>query len=108
MSEDITRKKLETLGIEDMMKIYKLSQVSIYRRVSAARAGQIRFPIPISDRKQKLCWSAAEVEAHCQARASPQSPVNVANPRHRAKENREQRESTATVLAKHGIGTPTK
>jgi predicted DNA-binding transcriptional regulator AlpA len=60
------------LGIKEMMRITGLSRVSVYRKVSAARAGQSRFPIPVSERKERLRWCATDIEAYCQARGGTQ------------------------------------
>jgi predicted DNA-binding transcriptional regulator AlpA len=62
------------LGIDELMWITGLSRVSIYRKVAAARVGQSRFPIPLSDRKEQLKWSAASVESYCQTQPQPVTP----------------------------------
>jgi len=91
------------LGIKEMMRITGLSRVSVYRKVSAARAGQGRFPIPVSESKERLRWCAADVEAYCQARGVSQSPVNVPSPSRMTKLQQERRAHTEAVLAGHGI-----
>ena len=63
-------REIETLlGVEDMMRIFGLSRVSVYRKTAAARAGQSRFPIPIGENKERLRWCAASVEAYCKTRS---------------------------------------
>jgi predicted DNA-binding transcriptional regulator AlpA len=62
------------LGIDELMRITGLSRVSIYRKVAAARMGQSRFPIPLSDKKEQLKWSAASVESYCQTQPQPVTP----------------------------------
>ena len=68
------------LGINEMMRITGLSRVSVYRKVSATRAGLGRFPLPVSESKERLRWCATDVEAYCQARGVLQSPVSVPCP----------------------------
>jgi len=91
------------LGIKEMMRITGLSQVSVYRKVSAARAGQGRFPIPVSDTKERLRWCAADVEAYCQARGVPQPLVKVPSPVKMTKLQQERRAHTEAILSGHGI-----
>ena len=91
------------LGIKEMMRITGLSRVSVYRKVSAARAGQGRFPIPVSESKERLRWCADDVEAYCQARGVPQPPVKIPSPLKETKLTRERREHTEAILAGHGI-----
>ena len=47
----------ETLTLQDIMRIFHVSQPSVYRWVSEARAGKSQFPIPLSGYKRKLLWS---------------------------------------------------
>jgi predicted DNA-binding transcriptional regulator AlpA len=62
-------REIETLlGIEDIMRIFGLSRVSIYRKVAAARAGQNHFPVPLGEKKERLRWCAASIEAYCNTR----------------------------------------
>lgn len=91
------------LGIDELMRITGLSRVSIYRKVSASRAGQSRFPIPVSESKERLRWSAADVEAYCQAKSVPQSSANMPSPSKVTKSMRERRAHTEAILAGHGI-----
>jgi len=93
------------LGIREMMRITGWSRVTIYRKVAAARAGQSRFPVPVSDNKERLRWCATDVEAYCQARAAPQLPVSVVSPSpaKQTKAQREQQEATLQALARHNI-----
>ena len=70
-------REIETLlGIEDVMRIFGLSRVSVYRRVGEARQGKSRFPLPVSTAKQKLKWSAADIEAFCQSGNATQPLAN--------------------------------
>ena len=93
------------LGIDELMRITGLSRVSIYRKVAAARANQnqSRFPVPLSDRKERLKWSAASVEAYCQTQPVLPPPVIVASPSKQAKAMKERRANTEAILAGHGM-----
>jgi predicted DNA-binding transcriptional regulator AlpA len=88
------------LGIDELMRITGLSRVSIYRKVAAARVGQSRFPIPLSDRKEQLKWSAASVESYCQTQPQPVAPpVDVDSSSKETKLMQERREYTESILA---------
>jgi len=90
------------LKIKDMMRIYGMSRVSVYRKVADARAGRGGFPLPLTGYKKQLLWNPDEVERYCQAQpAAP--PVNVPSPSKQTKLMRERREHTAAILAEHGI-----
>ena len=91
------------LGIDELMRITGLSRVSIYRKVAASRAGQSRFPVPLGDRKERLKWSAASVEAYCQTQPVTPSPVIVPSPSKQTKLMQERRAHTEAILAGHGI-----
>ena len=101
------------LKVEDVMRILGLSRVSIYRKVSEARAGNGRFPLPIGDAKQKLRWNADDVEAFCQSRSMAPMPVMVTSPKQQRpkKQSYEQRQASArqALAERHGINiNPTK
>ena len=52
----------ETLGVTDLMRIFRLSRNGIYLRLRKARAGLGGLPLPIaSGEKQRLRWSADSV-----------------------------------------------
>ena len=54
----------ETYDVEDMMRIFRLSRQSVYRRVREARAGRGGIFLPITaETKQSLRWSAEAVKA---------------------------------------------
>ena len=58
---------VETLTIEDMMRIFRLSRPSMYRRVREARAGRGGVFLPIeTGGKNNLRWSAGAVKAFLQ------------------------------------------
>jgi len=99
-------RKIETLlGVDDLMRIFGLSRISIYRKVSEARAGNGQFPLPVWGSRKKLRWNAAEVEAFCQSRTAPQVPVKTGKQRRReAKVLRARNMSAQQTLAdRHGI-----
>jgi len=66
----------ETLTVEDLMQILKLSRVSVYRRLKEARAGRGGLPLPIpSGTKQRLRWNAETVRQFLEnANDTPQTP----------------------------------
>ena len=93
------------LGIEDIMRIFNLSRVSIYRKVKEAREGNSQFPLPLWG-KQKLRWNAADVEAFCRPKTVSQVQVQVNNSkqqRQSAKDTRARQASVEQALARHGI-----
>ena len=90
------------LGTADLMMIFGLNRVSIYRKVAEARAGLGRFPLPVSGVKQKLRWSAENVEAFCQS-MNTVLPVNIPTVSKQTKTIQERRANTAAILAGHGI-----
>ena len=96
-------RNIELLGVEDITRIFGISQVTAYRWVSLARAGRSRFPAPIGDSKQKLRWLGTDIEAYCQSQHAPQPPVHVASPARQAKKRQERREATRAALERHGI-----
>ena len=67
-------KEIEALlVIDDLMKIFGLSRVSIYRKVGEARAGKSAFPLPVFGSKHRLRWNPADVEQYIQ----PKIPASV-------------------------------
>jgi predicted DNA-binding transcriptional regulator AlpA len=95
------------LGTADLMRIFGLSRVSIYRKVAEARAGLGRFPLPVSGVKQKLRWSVDNVEAFCQSMNTP-SPISAPSPPSKiTKSMQERKTQTAAILAAHGINVNT-
>ena len=53
------------LNVEDIMRMFHVSRVTVYRWISLARRNQSRFPLPVGGHKQKLCWNRADVERFC-------------------------------------------
>jgi|TergutMp193P3_1026864.scaffolds.fasta_scaffold299992_1 predicted DNA-binding transcriptional regulator AlpA len=91
------------LGVEDVMRIFGLSRVSIYRKVAAARAGESRFPAPIGDAKQRLRWLGTDIEEYIKTRSTVQPSAHIISPAKQAKKQRERLEVTRATLEKHGI-----
>ena len=72
--EEIAMKDIETLMVEDIMKIFKLSRVSVYRRLREARSGRGGLPLPIpTEPKQRLLWNAEDVRNFLQNNDKPQT-----------------------------------
>ena len=59
------------LTIADIMELFGVSRVSVYRWINLARKGQHRFPLPVGDHKQKLRWSREAIAAYQNA-SNPQ------------------------------------
>jgi len=91
------------LNISDITRIFGLSKVSIYRKIAAARAGKIKFILPVSDCKQRLRFDAAAVEAFIKSKNTPVPQVHVVSPIKEEKKRREGQDAMKTGLARHGI-----
>ena len=100
------------LTVEDIMRIFSLSRVSVYRRVADAKAKKSPFPIPLEGGpKRSLRWSRRVVGEFCESQAAPQQSVHVANPvkQSKAKQERQQRQkAVSAALLRHGIASPSK
>jgi transposase-like protein len=60
------------LGIKDIMRIFDISQPTVYRWVRDARAGKSTFPLPIGNGfKKKLLWSQDAIAAYQNAANAP-------------------------------------
>ena len=51
----------ETLTIEDIIRIFQVSTITVYRWVNLARAGKHSFPLPIGTIRQKLRWTKQSI-----------------------------------------------
>ena len=63
--EELEMKDFETLGTEDIMRIFGLSRVSIYRRLRAGREGGhcgLPLPLPTGGAKRSLRWNTETVK----------------------------------------------
>jgi len=96
------------LGIADIMKIFSLSKVSIYRKVAAARAGKIRFPLPAMDANQRLMWTVSSIESFFQEKSVlPQIVIpDPAKQQREKKSHQNRQEASWKILEKHGISRP--
>jgi len=90
------------LTIADIMRIYSISQPTVYRWLALARRGEGCFPLPIGGHKQKLRWSRDAILAY-QNVNSPQLP-KIESETQRQKRHRIACES----LARHGVKVTTK
>ena len=71
--KELAMQTLETLTIDDMARIFRLSRVSIYRRLHEARAGRGGLPLPIpSGPRQRIRWNAEDVRRFLQNANEPQ------------------------------------
>ena len=101
-------RSIELLNIADIMKIFGISQVSVYRWVSEARKGNSRFPLPIGDTKQKLRWLAGDIETFCQSRSTAPPSVTAASHAKQCRQvnkDYQQRQAAAhqALAERHGI-----
>jgi transposase-like protein len=64
----------DTLTIHDVMRIFHVSQVTVYRWVSLTRQGNGNFPLPIGGRKQKLLWNPDAIIAFQNANGTQSVP----------------------------------
>jgi len=55
------------LKVEDIMKIFGTSRITIYRWVKEARVGKSRFPAPLNGYKRRLLWSADMIARFCES-----------------------------------------
>jgi len=72
------------LTIADIMRIFCVSQGTVYRWISLARKGKHRFPLPIGDHKQKHRWSREAILAYQNA-GNPRAPPKIEPAASRAK-----------------------
>ena len=53
-----------TLTVKDIMRIFHVCKITVYRWVSESRAGRGSFPAPLTDTKRKLLWSRTAIEEY--------------------------------------------
>jgi len=85
------------LTVADLMVIFVVSQMTIYRWVALARQGKHPFPLPIGGHKQKLRWSKESILAYQSANTS--QPVIIESASQRAKRHN----GAMDRLAKKGV-----
>ena len=99
-------KDLETCGVEDIMRIFCLSRVSVYRRLREARAGRGGLPLPIpTGTKRSLRWTVESVREFLQnANDAPPTPTTpkIESAAQRATRNR----AAMKQLERFGIKAP--
>jgi len=101
------------LKVQDIMKIFGISQPTVYRWIAASRTGTGNgFPLPIGSYRQKLSWSRESIEEFMQSKNVPQPLVNTSSPsRQKARQVKTVQERSVAVeqaLARHGISTSNK
>ena len=72
------------LTVADIMEMFGVSQVTVYRWIALARQGKHRFPLPIGDYKQKIRWSREAITAYQNAN-TPQPAVRIESASQRSK-----------------------
>jgi len=95
---------LRILKIDDVTALLKVSRPTVDRWVSESRAGRNDFPVPFSQQRRKVRWTASAIEEWIERRQAAQSPDNVPTPRQTKKENRHRQERTTAGLQRHGLG----
>ena len=104
------------LTTEDMMRIFQLSQVTLYRRLRDAKAGRGDFPLPIQTGGVKRChrWNAEEVRKFLEnANEPPQTPpaLNFESEKSKRKRDAKMQKRHADAmkkLEKLGVRVPKK
>jgi predicted DNA-binding transcriptional regulator AlpA len=100
-------KDFETLTVEDIRQIFKLSRVSIYRRLREARAGRGGLPLPIpTGPKQRLLWNAEDVRKFLHNNETPQTPPTLEI--ESAKSRQKRHAEAMKKLERFGIKAPQK
>jgi transposase-like protein len=64
------------LTVTDIMEIFGVTAVTVYRWISLARKGKHRFPLPIGDHKQQHRWSREAILAYQNA-GNPRAPPTI-------------------------------
>jgi len=72
------------LTVTDIMEIFGVTAVTVYRWISLARKGKHRFPLPIGDHKQQHRWSREAIIAYQNA-GNPRAPPKIEPAASRAK-----------------------
>jgi predicted DNA-binding transcriptional regulator AlpA len=100
MNQDIQ----PVLHIGDIMRIFGISQPTVYRWISEARAGKICFPLPIGNgHKRKLFWSRDAIIAYQNANIVLPTPKIES-----ASQRKKRHHAACESLARHGINVSTK
>ena len=93
--------ELKILLVGEVAALMRVAPVTIYRWLAESRAGRGMFPQPISCRKAKLRWLAADIERYVESQSAA-TPVFV-SPVKRKKDYERRQEAARAALARHGI-----
>jgi predicted DNA-binding transcriptional regulator AlpA len=52
------------LNIQEVQKMLRLSEVTIWRKLKKSRNGEGRFPLPVTDRGEKIYWNADDIDSY--------------------------------------------
>jgi predicted DNA-binding transcriptional regulator AlpA len=87
------------LHVGDIMRIFGVSQPTVYRWIGEARAGKNDFPLPIGNGyKRKLFWSREAIIAYQNANiVFPTAKIESASQR------KKRHHAACESLARHGI-----
>jgi len=96
------------LHIGDIMRIFSISQPTVYRWLREAKLGINCFPKALNgtSQKRKLLWNPADIERYIEAQSASQPQVNVHSPkqqRKEAKDVQQRQQRTSGALQRHGI-----
>jgi predicted DNA-binding transcriptional regulator AlpA len=94
---------MRILLAREVMAMLRASRPTLYRWLRESRTGVGTFPQPISEPGRQLRWNADDIEAFCQARATPPRPASMPSPTKVRAEKEQRREATWRGLAEHGI-----
>ena len=85
------------LTVEDIMVIFLVSRVTVYRWHRLAKEGRSRFPLAIGDTKQGLRWSREAILAY--QNANNLQPVKIES----ANERKKRHATACESLRRHGV-----
>jgi predicted DNA-binding transcriptional regulator AlpA len=91
----------KVLLIAEVAALLRVSQTTIYRWTSESRAGRSDFPAPISRRKGKNRWLAADIERYIESQSA--GLPEYVRPAQRKKDYQCRQDAAVTALARHGI-----
>ena len=93
----------KVLLIDEVAALLRISHSTIYRLISASRAGRSDFPAPISLRKGKSRWLASDIEHYLASQSGTGLPANFVSPAKKQKEYQRRQDAARATLARHGI-----
>ncbi|MDR0327104.1 MAG: helix-turn-helix domain-containing protein [Planctomycetaceae bacterium] len=86
---------------DEVAALMRVANVTIYRWLAASRSGQGNFPLPISRRKGKNRWLAADIERYIESQSA--GAREFVSPAKRRKEYQRRQDAAKKALARHGI-----